>query len=81
MWDTSLTLKFQLMKSNFGRPKELIEISYLFKPSSGGHYPQYILTENYCLNIEGLNESFVNHSVTLLTLLTLNQVYHYSNNT
>ena len=56
MWDTSLALKSQLMKSYFGRARGLREISHLFKPSSGGYYPQYMLIENYCLNIEGLNE-------------------------
>ena len=56
MRDISLSLKFQLMKSYFGRAKGLREISHLFKPSSGGYYPQYVLIENYCLNMEGLNE-------------------------
>ena len=44
------------MKSYSGRARGLREISHLFKPSSGGYYPQYMLIENYCLNIEGLNE-------------------------
>ena len=56
MWDTSLTLKFQFTKSYFGRARGLREISHLFKPSSVWYYPQYMLIENYCLNIEGSNE-------------------------
>ena len=56
MWDASLALNFQLMKSYFGRARGQREVSHLFKPSFGGYYPQYMLTENYCLNNEGLNE-------------------------
>ena len=36
----------------FGLGKGLRKICYLFKPSSGKYYhSQYILIENYCLNI------------------------------
>ena len=56
MFDTNLVLKFQLTKSYFGRARGLREIFHLFELSSGGHCPQYMLTENSCLNIEGLNE-------------------------
>ena len=44
IWDTSLVLKFQLMKPYFGGASDLLgKIYHLFKPSSGWYYLQYML--------------------------------------
>ena len=52
MWDTILVLKFQLIKTylvGLGTDRE----EFITFSSLGGHYPQYMLIENYCQNIEG----------------------------